>query len=104
MQLSPVPGTNHPWTAAAWMGVVRSAPAPDTWVDYFTSQAVTITLPWCPEEPNSLAGDENCAALLTACAGTDGGSGALNDYSCSKPLRVVCSFPSETCGECLLSL
>jgi hypothetical protein len=100
LQLSSVPDTSHPWTAAAWMGITRSPAAPDAWVDYFTSGPVAITLPWCPGEPNDLSGDEKCAALLTACTGSSGGAAAaLNDYSCAKPLRVICAFPSDTCGE-----
>ncbi len=61
--------------------------------------AAVTGAPWCPGEPNNKNGDEACGALLTICSGDGDGAALVNDFPCSRPLRVLCAF--EAPAECL---
>ena len=86
---------SSPWSAAAWIGLTRSTADQSLWVD--TSGAPLNNVPWCPNEPNYRDGTETCTNLLTYCGG---GSALVNDYDCSRPLRVLCAIPAgDGCSE-----
>jgi hypothetical protein len=85
---------SSPWSAAAWIGLTRSSSNSAQWLDL---KGTTLNyVPWCPGEPNYKYGTESCTNLLTYCGG---GSALVNDYDCSRPLRVLCAFQSSGCGE-----
>ena len=86
---------SNAWSAAAWIGAKRSDSA--VWVD--TKGAPLNYVPWCPGEPNFSNGIEGCASMLTLC--TPGASTALvNDYDCSRPLRVLCAYEASAGDGC----
>jgi hypothetical protein len=92
MQLTSPSGNS--WDAAAWTGLQRSSANPLSWVDGAGAAAGNIR--WCPGEPNNKNGEEGCAALLTACS--DSSTALVNDFPCSRALRVLCAFEAAT--EC----
>jgi hypothetical protein len=93
--MQPSSPSDNAWDAAAWLGLQRSSADPSAWVD--AAGAAASGAPWCPGEPNNKNGDEACAALLTVCSGA---TALVNDFPCSRALRVLCAFdaPSE-CPE-----